>query len=382
MLLTLMLSVFLWACGGGQKPAVSVGTSETTAWSEDELIIPRHAEGFTIDYVKGGCLLSIHDPQKEKGEGEVYRFALVKDPAAFNRDSLPEDYVVLSLPIRSVVCMTSLQLSGFLRLGALDQVVGITSTRHLFNEDLKQRIADGRIHQIGIEGNFDNEVIMAIAPDLIFISPFKRGGYEVMKEVGIPLMPHLGYKENSPLGQTEWIRLIGLLLGREAEANALFQSIETEYNDLKQLATGVEKRPTVFSGEMRGGNWYAVGGRNFLAQLFRDAGADYFLKDDPNTGGVTLDFETIYRAAAETDYWRILNSYDGRFGYDALKAEDERYADFKAFKNKGVIYCNLKHTPYYEEAPMHPNLLLKDFIKVFHPQLLPDYAPKFYHLLP
>ena len=203
-----------------------------------------------------------------------------------------------------------------------------------------------------------------------------------MKEVGIPLMPHLGYKENSPLGQTEWIRLIGLLLGREAEANALFQSIETEYNDLKQLATGVEKRPTVFSGEMRGGNWYAVGGRNFLAQLFRDAGADYFLKDDPNTGGVTLDFETIYRAAAETDYWRILNSYDGRFGYDALKAEDERYADFKAFKNKGVIYCNLKHTPYYEEAPMYPNLLLKDFIKVFHPQLLPDYTPKFYHLLP
>lgn len=53
----------------------------------------------------------------------------------------------------------------------------------------------------------------------------------------------------------------------------------------------MKKRPVVFSGEIRGGNWYAVGGKSFLAELFRDAGADYFLKDDPRSGGVTLDLK-------------------------------------------------------------------------------------------
>lgn len=71
-----------------------------------------------------------------------------------------------------------------------------------------------------------------------------------------------------------------------------------------------EERPTVFSGEMHGGNWFAVGGKNHLAQMFRDAGADYILKDD-NTGGVPIEYEQMYATAANADYWRILNSYPG-----------------------------------------------------------------------
>lgn len=174
---------------------------------------------------------------------------------------------------------------------------------------------------------------------------------------------------------------MGLLVGKEEVANALFKEVKTEYLRMKDLVANAQNRPLVFSGELRGGNWYAVGGRSFLAQLFRDAGADYFLKDDTNTGGVTLDFETVYSKAARADYWRILNNYDGEYSYDALRAEDPRYADFDAFKRKGVIYGSLKHRPYYEEAPSHPELLLKDFIKVFHPELLPDYVPTFYTLL-
>ena len=85
----------------------------------------------------------------------------------------------------------------------------------------------------------------------------------------------------TPLGQAEWIKFIGLFIGQEEEANEKFAAIEKHYNDLKQLVADVKKRPVVFSGEIRGGNWYAVGGKSFLAELFRDAGADYFLKDDP-----------------------------------------------------------------------------------------------------
>lgn len=113
-----------------------------------------------------------------------------------------------------------------------------------------------------------------------------------------------------------------------------------------QLTAQVKKRPVVFSGELRGGNWYAVGGKSFLAQLFKDAGADYFLKEDTHSGGVSLDFETVYSQAAYADYWRIVNSYKGKFSYEALQAEDVRYADFQAFKKKQVIYCNMSEKPF------------------------------------
>ena len=370
------LLLFLVSCGQKSKNNTqAVGVAVSTSDSS-RIILPEYAEGFEVQYVEGGCLVTIQDPQKEKGKGEIYQYAFVRDKEAFAKNN-----VVQSVPIKNIICMTSLQLSNFIKLDELDHVVGITSTRHLFNEEVKRRLKEKKIRKIGIEGNFDNEVIISMNPDLILISPFKRGGYDALKEVGIPLIPHLGYKENSPLGQAEWIKFIGLLIGEEEKANVIFDSIKAEYNTLKQLTAKIEKKPVVFSGELRGGNWYAVGGRNFLAQLFRDAGADYFLKDDPNTGGVTLDFETVYSRAESADYWRILNSHNGTFTYDALKAQDSRYADFRAFKDKGVIYCNLKEKPYYENVPTHPEVLLKDLIKVFHPELLPEYTPVFYELL-
>ena len=99
------------------------------------------------------------------------------------------------------------------------------------------------------------------------------------------------------------------------------------------------------------------------------------------TGGVTLDFETVYSRAESADYWRIVNSYDGTFSYDALKSLDPRYADFRAFREKGVIYCNMREKPFYESMPMQPEVVLEDLIHAFHPDLLPDYKPTYYERL-
>ena len=54
---------------------------------------------------------------------------------------------------------------------------------------------------------------------------------------------------------------------------------------------------------------------------------------------------------------------------------------FKAYKEKKIIYCNLREKPYYENMPTEPEVLLEDFVKAFHPELLPDYQPKYYELL-
>ena len=375
----LLLSVLTLSCTSGIREKGEIGKTasvEQSAFSQEQ-VKPLYAQGFKLTYADQYLLADIQDPQNE--ESTTFHYAFVKRGA--KPTGIPADYTVIELPIRSVICMTSLQLSNFIRLDACDYVVGITSTRHLFNKEMNGRLKAGKTSKIGIEGNFDNEVIMSINPDVIFISPFKRGGYDAMRETGIPLVPHLGYKEMTPLGQAEWIKFIGMFIGREAEANARFAGIEKRYNELKELAAGVKKRPVVFSGEMRGGNWYAVGGKSFLAELFRDAGADYFLKDDPRSGGVTLDFETVYSRAESADYWRIVNSYDGTFSYDALKSLDPRYADFRAFREKGVIYCNMREKPFYESMPMQPEVVLEDLIHAFHPDLLPDYKPTYYERL-
>lgn len=342
------------------------------------LVEPRYAAGFRVHYTDEGCRVDIQDPLRE--ESESFHFLLV--PRGSAPAVVPEGCSVLEVPVERAVCMTSLQLSNFICLDALDKVAGVTSTRHLFNPEMKERLADGRTRQIGIEGNFDNEVILALDPDLILISPFKRGGYEALRGVDIPLIPHLGYKEMTPLGQAEWIKFVGLLIGEEEKANAVFAAIEQRYNSLKALTADVEHRPVVLSGELHGGNWYVGGGRSFLAQIFRDAGGEYFLPEDTNSGGLNLDFETVYSQTAQAEYWRIVNSYNGHFSYDALKAEDARYADLHAFQSKGVIYCNMREKPFYENMPVQPDIVLADLIYIFHPDLLPaDYQPVFYELL-
>lgn len=360
------------------KPGTAGKGAATVAGVKAGLIAPRYAEGFRVSYTDAGCLVDVQDPLRETGES--FHYLLV--PRGTDLYHVPEGYTALEVPVRRVVCMTSLQLSNFICLDELDRVAGITSTRHLFNPEMKQRLADGRTQKIGIEGNFDNEVILALDPDVILISPFKRGGYEALRGVDIPLIPHLGYQEQTPLGQAEWIKFIGLLTGEEEKANRVFDEIESRYNALKALTADVTERPVVLSGELHGGNWYVGGGRSFLAQIFRDAGGEYFLPEDSNSGGLNLDFETVYSQTANARYWRIVNSYNGTFSYDALKAEDARYADLNAFKEKGVIYCNMREKPFYENMPVQPDIVLSDLIHIFHPELLPaDYQPVYYELL-
>jgi iron complex transport system substrate-binding protein len=224
-------------------------------------------------------------------------------------------------------------------------------------------------------------MVMALNPDIILVSPFKRGGYDAIRNLDIPLVCFLGYKESFPLGQAEWIKFTAMLLGIEKQADKQFEEIERKYNNLKTLAESTAQKPTVLSGELHSGNWYVAGGNSYLAQLFRDAGASYFMVNDNESGGFYMDFESVYFQGATAHYWRMVNNYDGTFSYEALKQSDARYADFKAFKDKNLIYCNLREKPFYENTPVEPEVVLADLIKIFHPSLLPKHTPVYYELL-
>ena len=365
-LLTLA-ALLVTACTGNRKSqSVTVDGRSVADTTLD--LSPKYATGYTVRDTLGIRLVDV---------GREGHFALVHSVDA----NVPAGYTPIKVPISRAIVMTALQLSNFTALDALDVVTGITGTKNLYDSDVLSRVEQGRIVKIGMEGNIDTEMVLAANPDVIFISPSKRGGYEALKETNITLVPHLGYKELAPLGQAEWLKFVGMFIGREREACQLFDSIESRYMQLREKAQQAASRPTVTSGEMHYGTWHAVGGRNYLAQIFRDAGADYVIHDE-ETSGENLEFEKMYALAAEADYWRILNSYPGNFSYEALKASEPRNALFKAFREKHVIYCNMTKTPYYETAPVQPDVLLKDFVAIFHPELVePDYQPTYYHLL-
>ncbi len=372
----LLIAVVMVAssCIGGGS-----GNSSSTSDLDhiDSVDSVSYAKGYSIKRSGDVQFVEISDPT---GSSKVtYNYALV--PRGDKQTKIPAGYTKIETPVRRLICMTTLQISSLIKLQETDRIVGVTSTRFLQHESLNARMKSGELSRIGIEGEFDTEVVLSIAPDLIFVSPFKRGGYDAVENLGVPMLSYLGYKESSPLGQAEWIKLVGLLIGKEREAEECFAQIEREYNNLKSLVSSVERRPKVLSGEMHSGNWYVVGGESYLAQLFRDAGGDYFMHNDNESGGFYVDYETVYAQGHDADFWRIVNSFDGEYSYRDLLASDGRYTDFRPYQKRQVLYCNLREVPFYENTPMEPEVVLADLIKVFHPQLLPDYEPVYYKLL-
>ena len=207
LLFALLALVVMAGCRQSNKLAANAeGNMQDTA-----TVGLQYAKGFTVENQPWGALVEISDPQKEDGTTEsTYKFQLVRKGE--EKVESVEGYTRIEVPVKGVICMTSLQLAGFIKLEALDFVTGINSSRHLFDEDLKARIKDGRIVKIGKEGNFDDELVMAANPTAILVSLSKRGGFDKLEDVNIPLIPYMGYQETDPLAQAEWIKFVGMLV--------------------------------------------------------------------------------------------------------------------------------------------------------------------------
>lgn len=370
-LLYLLLTCVLFSCGGGTVKYNKVYEKPIKSLSL------KYAKGFKLDVYKEYKRLSLFNPNDTtKLESEFILLEKGKKVPE-NLKNIPS----IIVPIERAVCLTLTQLSYIVELDAIDKLCGMNSSRFLFNKKVREKIKEGSIELVGRKGNFKPEILMAEDPDVIFVSPFKEGGYDNLKEVGIKLVPVYAYNENHPLARAEWLKFMALFTGDEVKADSLFSSIDKEYNSLKALTSKIKKRPVVFSGECKSGVWYAVGGKSYLAHYFEDAGADYVWKDNLKAGALRMDYESVYAQAAKADYWRILNSHKGDFSYEILKEKDERYADFEAFSLKKIVYCNMRKKAFYETSPVKPHIILADYINAFHPNLLKGYKPRYYSIL-
>ncbi len=349
-------------------------TVKQTADTDETTVVPvKYAECFKIEKQGNKTILTINKDGVDKQHGSE-KIILTHNPDAVV--NAPH----IDIPCQKMICLSSTQLGYFFTLENIDNIVAINSSRYLHHKGMRKKIEKGEVKRIGKEGHFNIEVIASLDPDVIFVSPFKTGGYDALKNLGIPLVPIAAYNEQTPLGRAEWIKVLALFTHQEAKADSIFSALEKNYNHLKSLTENISDRPTVFSGKMRSGSWYVPGGDSFYARYFRDAGADYIIKDSVQ-GAYPLSFETVYQKANACDYWRILHPEKVDFDMDDLASQDERYRDFKAFKTGNVFFCNMRKVPYHEQVVMKADTLLADYIHYFHPELLPDHKPVFYERL-
>lgn len=334
-------------------------------------------------------------------------------------------------PCRRAVSATSLHACLAHRLGAIDRIVGVMDADYIVAPELRAALdtesatpaappasplataasppattpsaaVDGRaaIADMGSSQSPNLERIKAAGADLIFASPFENAGYGALETLGIPIVECADYMEATPLGRAEWMRFYGRLLGRAEQADSLFAAEEAAYSALCSLRRVAEPRshpsskttaavnPTVLLGKRGGQAWYVPGGQSYLGTLLHDADAHYVFADEASTGSVPLDFEAVYSRAKDADLWLITYAAppaaDGTFApmtYADLAAEDERYSQFRAFREHHVWACNTLALPYYDVLPWSPSVLLRDVILIAHPERFPGEKPRYFRPL-
>ncbi len=339
----------------------------------------REIPAFTVRYAKGFAVFRdgektkvvVYNPWKKR-KTILKTFVLVKrNPRAGE----------IKVPLDNVAIFSATQLNGLQMLGLINRITGISEARFLHNRQVKQLLARGKIKEMAAGGHYFIETILQQKPKAIFYSPF-QGNLKLPATLSsITAVPYLDYTENDPLGRAEWIKFSALFLGKQKEADSIFRRIETKYLSLKKLTDSLRQRPSVFSGKFFNGQWFVPGGKSYMARIFRDAGADYLWKNDRHVASIPLNFETVFQRAKAADYWRMTGSFGSRPSYGEIARENNLYTHFKAFREHHIIYCNTQQTAYFERSAMAPQQVLADFIKAFHPELLPRYEPVFYHLL-
>ncbi len=309
------------------------------------------------------------------------RYALVERGESRVADIIAGRTVV-EVPIERAVVYNSVHASMVDMLGAVDKVSGVCEVRYIDSQELQLRIKDGRVADIGEATAPNIERIIDISSDALLTSPFKDAGYGAVEKLGIPIIEGADYMEHHPLGRVEWIKLYGLLFGERERADSIFRASCTEYLSLKALAATAQSKPTVLSERRYGSQWFVAGGQSYNATLFVDAGGDYIFSQLEGGGSIPLSFESVLDSGIDADIWVLkYNSPSSDMSYGDLRGEYEPYSAFGAFKNRRVYGCNTATKRYYEDIPLSPHLLLREYIYIFHPELLPDFEPEYFYPL-
>lgn len=349
--------------------------------SEDLELTTDFAEGFVIKNYKGYKTITITNPWPD-AEKE-FTYALVRKGTKLeNKDAYD---AVVETPLSAIVVTSTTHIPSLESLGVIEKLVGFPNLTYISSAATRKYIDLGNIKELGKNESINTEVLIDLSPDAVITFAVEGDNKTVatIQKTGIPVLYNADWTETTPLGKAEWIKFFGVLFNKEKEADSIFNTIKAEYTSAKKIAQQATTTPTVLSGAMYKDIWYLPQGDSWAAQLIADANGAYLWKESVGTGSISLNVESVLEKGKSASFW----IGPGQFtSLSQMQEYNKVYAEFDAFKQNNIFSFTTKKGAtggviYYELAPNRPDLVLKDMIKILHPELLPEYELYFFSKL-
>lgn len=342
----------------------------------------RHADNLSLAYHDTYKVLTVGEPSPDV---EPQRYVLVQ--CGTETPPLEGDLAgatTVEIPVRSLYSQSTSHLGFVDELGVADVVTGVANADVVVTPGVRERIDARDVTTFAEDYEVNTELVIAGDPDVFVTGGTEDPAHQVLTDAGVPVVANAEWLETSPLGWAEWIAFFAALTNTEAAATDLYAGIETRYEQAAALTAGVTDRPTVITGGLFEGDWYARGGAGIVPQFVADAGGAYVYADDTTTGSLILDIEQVLADAHDSEMWL------GPLGF-ATRAEaedaDSRYAQFAAWDAGGVWNTTRQAddaggNAYFDQGPVEIDRILLDLVKILHPDLAPDHDLEFYERVP
>jgi iron complex transport system substrate-binding protein len=355
--------------------------NRTIPIDQDQLSKIKYATGFDLSPIENGSLITVKNAWP--GSEYTFNYAVIKKGSSV---SDPQNYdAIVESPIESIVVTSTTHIPSLDMLGVSTSLVGFPNLDYISSEMIRKRIDEGMVRELGSNETMNTEVLIELNPDIVvgFAVEGANSTLSTIKKTGIPVLYNADWTEISPLGKAEWIKFFGILFDKQKEADSIFTMIETNYLKAKEVAQGSDHRPTILSGAMYKDIWYMPYGNSWAGEFIKDAYGDYIWKNSRGSGSLAMNIETVLERGQQADIWI------GPDKYSSLKSLNQAhpvYSRFKAYTDGQVYSFTSKRGQtggilYYELGPNRPDIILKDLIKIIHPELLPDHQLYFFSKL-
>ena len=299
-----------------------------------------YAEEFSVDYYKGGyALITIADSDK---------FLIVPEGKEAP-ENMEENIAVLKQPLNNIYLVATSAMDFFVSLDGLESIrLSGTNENGWYIEEAKKALKDGSILFAGKYNAPDYELILgencslAVESTMIYHTPEVK---EKLEQFKIPVLVERSSYESHPIGLTEWIKLYGVLLGKEEEAERLFKEQEERMESvLSEENTG---KTVAFFYITTNGLANVRKSNDYVSKMIELAGGRYIFEnlgeDDNALSTVNMQMEEFYAKAKDADYIIYNSAIDGELQtIDQLLEKSSLLKDFKAVKN-GNVWCTGKN---------------------------------------
>ena len=369
--IALLCLFFLASCISRNKTSLEV--------FKQKIYIPEYASGFKILGAENFASTLIQITNPWQGAKDITMSYFVsrngeQAPAGFNGPIIPAG-------AKQIVCMSSSYIAMLDALGEINRIVGVSGIDYIANPYILAH--KDSIKDLGPEMNY--ELLISLKPDVVLlygIGDAQTAVTDKLKELSIPYLYMGEYLEESPLGKAEWMLVLSELTDKREEGMEIFREIPKRYYALKTLTDSVKQRPTVMFNTPWNDSWVMPSTQSYMAQLVTDAGADYIYQENKSNSSTPIGLETAYKLIQKADYWINVGMAST---LDELKTVNPKFVDAKAVREKTVYNNNLRTTPtggndYWESAVVRPDVVLRDLIHIFHPELVSDSLYYYRHL--